>query len=167
MALVYIIMGVSGSGKTTVGKMLAEALQIPFYDADDFHPETNIKKMATGVALNDSDRWPWLDVLASKIDVWSENRGAVLACSALKEVYRKRLFKNDNAFAKAKSNFIYLHAEKHLINERLARRENHFFDSSLVNSQFEALEPPSYGKRLDAATSKEMILTRILQHIRS
>ncbi|MDQ3550649.1 MAG: gluconokinase, partial [Bacteroidota bacterium] len=86
--MIYIVMGVSGSGKTTIGQLLANALHLPFYDADDFHPVENIQKMAAGTPLTDEDRQQWLETLAGNIKLWSKEGGAVLACSALKEKYR-------------------------------------------------------------------------------
>ena len=88
---VYIIFGVSGSGKTTIGQLLAKKLNIPFYDADDYHPVSNIEKMASGKPLNDNDREPWLGLIAMEIKKWKTQEGAVLACSALKEKYREIL----------------------------------------------------------------------------
>ncbi|WP_405212077.1 gluconokinase [Dokdonia sp. Asnod2-E02] len=164
MSVVYIVMGVSGCGKTTIGKKLAATLDLPFYDADDFHPQVNIDKMASGKPLQDSDRWPWLDMLAIKINTWSQAEGAVLACSALKEVYRERLY-SDNAFAKAKQNFVYLDASFETISKRLASRQNHFFNPSLLQSQFDTLEVPSYGIKVSVAQSTDQILTDILKEI--
>lgn len=164
MSVVYIVMGVSGCGKTTIGKKLAATLDLPFYDADDFHPQANIDKMASGSPLQDNDRWPWLDALAVKINMWSRAKGAVLACSALKEVYRERLY-SDNAFAKAKQNFIYLDANFETISQRLALRQNHFFDPALLQSQYDTLEIPSYGIQVSVAQSTDQILTDILKEI--
>ncbi|TVZ23280.1 gluconokinase [Dokdonia sp. Hel_I_63] len=164
MKNVYIVMGVSGCGKSTIGKMLSERLKIPFYDADDFHPQTNIDKMASGTPLQDEDRWPWLDSLALEIQQWSGDKGSVLACSALKEVYRKRLF-SESAFAKAKQNFIYLDANFEALSKRLASRKNHFFDPSLLQSQFDTLEVPQYGIHVEATLAKEYIIRRIQQII--
>ena len=89
--MVVIIMGVSGSGKTTVGRLLAKDIGWPFYDGDDFHPQANVAKMKQGIPLEDADRWPWLERLATEIDRWLEAGGAVLGCSALKESYRQVL----------------------------------------------------------------------------
>ena len=89
--MIIIVGGVSGTGKSTIGSHLAAALNIPFYDGDDFHPEANIEKMRSGLALNDSDRGPWLETLADKLSFWADQHSAVLACSALKESYRKTL----------------------------------------------------------------------------
>ena len=86
--MVYVVMGVSGCGKSTIAKFLAEAMALPFFDGDDFHPQANIDKMASGKSLNDADREPWLQELASQIQLWNQSTGAVLACSALKQSYR-------------------------------------------------------------------------------
>ena len=164
MGNVYIVMGVSGCGKSTIGKMLSERLEIPFYDADDFHPQVNIDKMASGHPLQDEDRWPWLEAIAVEIIKWSSSKGAVLACSALKEVYRERLF-SKSAFAKAKQHFIYLDADFETISSRLASRKNHFFDPALLQSQFDTLEVPSYGIHIDVTLEKEAITNRVQQII--
>lgn len=162
MSVVYIIMGVSGSGKTTVGRRLAQQLEVPFYDADDFHPPVNIDKMGAGHPLVDTDRWPWLAILAREIARWSEGLGAVLACSALKEVYRQRLFEDKHAFAKAKKHFIYLYGSFEVINERLAKRKNHFFNPLLLQSQFDTLEVPSYGFHISVTQSEDKIIKEII-----
>jgi 6-phosphogluconate dehydrogenase len=157
MEKVYIVMGVSGVGKTTIGEALASALGYPFYDADDFHPQENIAKMASGSPLTDDDRWPWLDALGQKIQDWS-TRGAVLACSALKEVYRERL----SAFAKARTSYIYLHASFDEISYRLSERKTHFFNATLLQSQFDTLEPPQKAIRVNGHLTKEQIINYIL-----
>lgn len=162
MAAVYVVMGVSGSGKTTIGKKLAERLDLPFYDADDFHPAVNINKMTAGYSLEDTDRWPWLDTLAKEIAVWSEQRGAVLACSALKEVYRERLFVGAQALARAKQGFIYLDAPFNVIKARLASREDHFFDARLLQSQYDTLEIPNYGIHIDVSQTEAETIKEIL-----
>ena len=87
-------MGVSACGKTTIGQLLSNALNVPFYDADDFHPQANIEKMISGFPLNDDDRAPWLSILSNKLKQWNASEGAVLACSALKETYRQQLSKD-------------------------------------------------------------------------
>ncbi|MGP3988780.1 gluconokinase [Streptomyces sp. 3N207] len=128
-------MGVSGSGKSTVGEWLAEALGLPFADADDFHPEQNIEKMSAGIPLDDADRAPWLDAMAD----WLARRadgGAVLVCSALKHRYRERLRR-----ASPRLFFVHLDGSYELIAARLARRKGHFMPPSLLRSQFDALEP--------------------------
>lgn len=168
---VYIVMGVSGSGKTTVGKKLATALQIPFYDADDFHPKSNIDKMKSGKPLNDKDRWPWLDILSLNIVKWKEEDGAVLACSALKEIYRERLFSNCK-LASANSmrsevevaipNLIFLQASFDTIKKRLEERRDHFFTSELLKSQFDILEEPEYGIKVNAGFEPLKVVEDIL-----
>lgn len=166
MAVVYIIMGVSGVGKTTIGKALATQLDHPFYDADDFHPQENIDKMASGISLNDQDREPWLDVLAHKIKEWAAH-GAILACSALKESYRKHLSSLlPNQQYGTKVIFIYLKADFEKIHERLAHRISHFFDPSLLQSQFDALEPPTDALQVDGHQSQHHIINSILMKLK-
>ena len=136
--MVIIVMGVSGSGKTHVGKLLAEVLSLPFYDADDFHPPSNVAKMEQGNPLTDADRTPWLAILADKIQAWNTQGGAVLACSALKERYRVQLSANYTADVR----FAYLQGSKELILNRMLARD-HFFPPELLDSQFADLEEPS------------------------
>jgi len=129
-------MGVSGCGKSTVGAALAQKLGIPFLDADDFHPPANREKMEQGIALTDSDRMPWLELLATELSNHSKSRGAVLACSALKQRYRDKL-----KIPNANTRFVYLKGEIELISERMKAR-NHFMPVALLQSQFDALEEP-------------------------
>lgn len=157
--MIYIIMGVSGVGKTTIGKSLAQHLEIPFYDADDFHPTVNKDKMASGTALQDDDRWPWLDTIVSNYTEW-ESTGAVLACSALKEVYRTRLLVDH-----IKVQLIYLSASFDAVQERLSTRAAHFFNPTLLQSQFDTLEAPQMGVICDAIQSEEMLLGAIMNKI--
>ena len=126
---VYIIMGVSGIGKTHIGQQLAVALRLPFFDGDDFHPAANVQKMKSGIPLNDDDRQPWLASLNRHIKTWVANGGAVLACSALKDRYRQTLAHGTTVC------FIYLHATKAQILERLNHRKGHFMPPSLLDSQ--------------------------------
>lgn len=135
--MVVIVMGVSGAGKTLIGQKLALHLSVPFYDADNFHPADNILKMHNGMPLTDRDREPWLKSLGENIQEWNRGQGAVLACSALKKIYRDQL-----RSASKEVVFVYLKGVKSLIAERLELRKGHFFDSSLLDSQFEALEEP-------------------------
>ncbi|WP_079135261.1 gluconokinase [Streptomyces qinglanensis] len=146
-------MGVSGSGKSTVGEWLAGALGVPFADADDFHPAHNIEKMSAGVPLDDADRAPWLDALADwlrrRAAAGSPADGGVLVCSALKRRYRDRLRR-----ASGRLFFVHLTGPRPLIARRLARRGGHFMPSSLLRSQFEALEPlggDEYGAAVSVA----------------
>lgn len=136
--MVYIIIGVSGCGKTTIGRMLAKRLAIKFCDADDYHSQNNINKMKNFIPLVDEDRIPWLLNLAMHIAQWNRDEGAVLACSALKEKYRQILSWDE----KEKVVFIYLEGDKNIIIERMKRRKEHFFPLGLLESQFNALEVP-------------------------
>ena len=151
-------MGVSGSGKTTIGKLLADTLNIPFYDADDYHPKSNILKMSNGIPLNDDDRLPWLQILNSVL-VNSKESGAVLACSALKEKYREILSKDIG------TEWVYLKADIDLIATRMAEREDHFMPVKLLQSQFDVLEEPTYGIHLDVLTAPNEIVHQIKQGI--
>ena len=154
----FIVMGVSGSGKTTVGMALAERLDCPFYDADDFHPPQNVAKMAGGTPLNDEDRRPWLaalhDLLASHV---ARGETAVLACSALKKKYRHQL-QVDN-----QTSFIFLHGSFDLIWQRMQAREGHYMKAEMLQSQFETLEKPEKDEAL--AVSIEVPSTEIVRYI--
>lgn len=159
--MIYIIMGVSGVGKTTIGKGLSQRLNIPFYDADDFHPKTNKDKMASGLPLQDEDRWPWLDLIVTNYADWKRT-GAVLACSALKEKYRERLqIDNDEV------QLIYLSASYDIVQKRLSERSAHFFDPNLLQSQYDALEEPKKGIVCNALLDKEIVLDTIMNTIQN
>lgn len=132
-------MGVSGTGKTTVGKLLAEHLNLPFMDADDFHPEKNVEKMSKGIPLDDSDRKPWLSKLRKEIELQNRQGGAVLACSALKKTYRDILSGSKQNDVR----FIYLKGDRETILNRMNQREDHYMPASLLDSQFNTLEEPS------------------------
>ncbi len=135
---VIVLMGVTGSGKSTVGQLLSRQLAWDYYDADDFHPPANVKKMANGIPLEDEDRWPWLEGLAAEIDTWLQGeRGAILACSALKESYRSVL-----VAGRAQVCIVHLKGDKELIAGRLAERVDHYMPASLLDSQFQTLEEP-------------------------
>ncbi len=138
MPLVLIIMGVSGSGKTTIGRLLSATLDWPFFDADDFHPPANVEKMGEGTPLTDQDRLPWLKTLATKDQEHvDQNQPMVLACSALKDAYRQVLCVDSKHIQ-----FVYLKGDFHLITLRLQAREGHFMKASLLQSQFDGLEEP-------------------------
>jgi 6-phosphogluconate dehydrogenase len=160
--MIFIIMGVSGSGKTTVGIQLASALGLPFYDADDHHPETNVNKMSEGIPLTDSDRQRWLEQLAADMRQWEVGGGAVVACSALKESYRKILQPPGSV---TPYTWIYLEGSPALIKERLAARKGHFMPPVLLDSQFEALEKPNYGLHLNVAQPPEEIVRQIIKKV--
>ena len=154
-------MGISGSGKTTVGQELARRLNLPFYDADDFHPGANIQKMANGQPLNDEDRRPWLDILGRKIEEWEQDRkgGAVLACSALKESYRRKLA----TIPDDRLHWVLLDGTKKLIKRRMEQRKHHFFEAALIDSQLADLEKPDYGIHVDINQSPTEIVEVILK----
>jgi gluconokinase len=135
---VVIVMGVSGSGKSTIGALLAARLRWEFKDADWFHPASNIDKMHSGIPLTDEDRWPWLDAVAASIDTTRRTGGhAVVACSALKRSYRDVLIGKRPDVC-----LVYLKGDEALIARRMAIRHEHFMPRSLLNSQFKALEEP-------------------------
>src|SRR5262245_29468803 len=131
-------MGVAGSGKTTVGRLLASALDWPFYDADDYHSPANVRKMESGTPLTDEDRRPWLEQLRALVAEHVEShKNTVLACSALKAAYRDILSSGSGEVVT-----VYLKAEANLIRNRMSGRAGHFMPTALVESQFEALEEP-------------------------
>ncbi len=133
-----VLMGVSGSGKTAVGRELAAALGWRFADGDRFHPPENIARMASGLPLRDEDRWGWLDAIGAEIArAEAEGGGLVVACSALKRVYRDRL-----RGAGARVRFVFLAIDRDTAARRVAARRDHFMPASLIDSQFAALEPP-------------------------
>jgi gluconokinase len=145
--MIVIVMGVTGSGKTTVGMRLAQELGCPFYDADDFHPPANVEKMRRGIALTDADREPWLKALRRRIDTTVEAGGrAVFGCSALKAAYRSLL-----AEGRPEVRFVHLCGPEPLIAERLRRRVGHFMNPSLLDSQFATLEPPRSAIAIEVA----------------
>ncbi|HWB45446.1 MAG TPA: gluconokinase [Hyphomicrobiaceae bacterium] len=136
--MVIVLMGVSGSGKSTVGDGLAHALGWPFRDADSFHPPANVAKMSRGEALTDEDRWPWLDAIGTWIGArLAAGDSAIVSCSALKRAYRRRI-----GAAREGVRLIYLKGDFDLIAGRLAARKDHFMPASLLKSQFDALEEP-------------------------
>jgi gluconokinase len=135
--VIIVIFGVSGAGKTTVGKLLARELGWSFIEADDFHPAANIKKMRSGHPLTDKDRWPWLERLRQQIEPsLSVGENAVLACSALKRAYRDRLRVGDEV------NFVFLRGDYALVEKQLRSRHGHFMNTALLQSQFDDLEEP-------------------------
>ena len=150
-------MGVSGCGKTTIGRLLAERLGVSFLDGDDFHPPENTARMRAGLPLEDSHRQPWLERLAAEL---AGRDGVVLACSALKARYRAIL-----AGRGAKPVFIHLSAPPEVIAARLAKRQGHFMPASLLDSQFATLEPPSGAITVDAAAPPESVLAAILYRL--
>ena len=159
--MIVIMMGVSGSGKTTVGKLLAQSLNWDFSDADDFHPSANIEKMSRGIALEDADRLPWLLHLQATIDRWLlENKNVVLACSALKVSYREMLCRDQQPMK-----IVYLKASFQLLAARLKTRENHYVKADLLSSQLDTLEEPEDAIMIDASQPLESIVRQIINHM--
>ena len=161
--MLLVVCGVSGVGKTTIGRLLAEALEIPFHDADDFHPASNVEKMSNGTPLDDGDRRPWLDTLASHLSEWEKEGGAVLACSALKERYRTIL----GSRCGERIRWIVLHANEKVLADRMASRTGHFFDRQLLGSQLDTLEIPDYGWLIDVQPSPQEIVNELLMRLRN
>ncbi len=158
--MIIVLMGVTGSGKTTVGRLLAEDLGWTYFDADDFHSETNIKKMKRGIPLNDTDRRPWLESLRELVrDCLIRSEAAVLSCSALKASYREFLLLDERV------KLVYLKVDYQEIRERLARRRGHYIDPALLDSQFETLEEPAEGLQIDAASDPLAILRTIRSNL--
>jgi gluconokinase len=145
--MVILVMGVSGVGKTTVGKALARELGWRFADADEFHSPANVAKMHAGIPLTDADRAPWLKSLREAIQGWiAQKQCVVLACSALKEAYRRELIVGPEV------RLVYLHGDFKLIAQRLAERHGHYMNPALLKSQFEALEVPKDAISADVST---------------
>lgn len=139
-------MGVSGSGKSTVGEALAASVGWTFLDADSFHPPANVAKMKAGTPLVDDDRWPWLDRLVAEMQaILARGQSAVLACSALKAAYRERLARAGDV------RFVHLAGDKATIGARIAARSHQYMPASLLDSQFATLEPPSDALRVDVS----------------
>lgn len=159
--MIIVVMGVSGCGKTTIGKLLSQRLGLAFYDADDFHSRENIRKMSHGIPLTDEDRMPWLAELAALLKS-QEEEGAVLACSALKENYRLLLQEG------LKERIIWIHLEgtQELLQERLEKRAGHFLSAKLLASQLEALERPAYAYHFPITESPETIVEEIVRKVR-
>lgn len=156
-----VVMGVSGSGKTTVGMLLADRLGVPFGDADDFHTPELKAKMAAGHPLTDSDRRPWLARLAEWLR--AEQNGSVLACSALKRRYRDVLRTGSSSLC-----FLHLDGSAEVVGQRIGRRLNHYMPATLVDSQYASLEPldaDEFGVALDFTLAPEQIVERFLQAI--
>jgi len=158
----FIVMGVSGSGKTSVGKSLAEHLGWDFYDADDFHPPANVEKMSNRMPLDDSDRVPWLASLHNLISSsLIHNKPGVLACSALKESYRQRLLEGN-----AGVQIVYLKGSYELILSRMTRRKNHYMKADMLKSQFDALEEPADAITVDISLPVEKIVQTVIKQLR-
>lgn len=159
-ATIFIVMGVSGTGKTTIGRLLSETYNYPFFDGDDYHPQENIEKMSSGKPLNDDDRRGWLESL-NELAHQHLRSGAVIACSALKEKYREILRKgieNDTCF-------IYLNGSFEQIKKRLETRKGHFMSAVLLQSQFDTLEEPLDAIVVSIGLSPSEIITTIKKQL--
>jgi gluconokinase len=154
--MIVILMGVSGSGKTTVGRLLSEELGWKFYEADDYHSHANVEKMRNGIPLDDADRRPWLETLRDLIlDCLERNENAVLACSALKESYREFLLIDERVI------LIYLKGDYEIIQKRLGERRGHYMNPNLLDSQFDTLEEPAADVHIDISSSPDEIVKKI------
>ena len=164
-ARIVIVMGVSGSGKSTVGKVIAQRLHAPYIEGDDYHPPANIKKMSAGIPLIDADRWPWLDAIGKAIHDAAGSKGvAVGACSALRWTYRDRL----TAAAGEPIVFVYLEGSYEEIDARMKVRTNHFMPESLLKSQFATLEPPAADENaidVPIASTPEMVADTVIKKL--
>ena len=159
--MVLILMGPMGSGKTTIGKMLAEKLGWPFYDGDRFHPKENVEKMRAGIALTNEDRRLWLERLRNNIERWmKEGRNTILACSALKQAYRDIL-----GVDQKKVRTVYLKGSYELLRKRIEERQHPYMNKDLLRSQLETLEEPEEGLRVGISASPETIVSTIIQHL--
>ncbi|ABF39247.1 gluconate kinase, SKI family [Candidatus Koribacter versatilis Ellin345] len=157
--MIILLMGVQGSGKTTVGKALAARLGWDFRDADEFHPAANKAKMAAGIPLTDEDREPWLQAIRAAMDrANAEHRNLVVTCSALKETYRQQL-------AAPNTTLVWLKGDQQLIASRLALREHHFAKSNLLASQFADLEEPQGAVAIDIHQTVEAIVDEIIRRL--
>jgi len=153
-------MGVTGSGKTTVGRLLARKLGWKYFDADDFHPAGNVDRMRSGIALDDNDRQPWLEGLRDLIrDSLKSGENAVLACSALKEKYRRLLLIDERV------KLVFLKGEFQLIQKRLSKRRGHYMNPALLESQFATLEEPNESIEIDISSDTAEIVRIIRRRL--
>jgi gluconokinase len=160
--MVVVLMGVAGSGKTTVGDLLARRLKWHFYDADDFHTAHNREKMSRGIPLDDDDRRPWLEAIRGVIEqCLGSGTNAIIACSALKQSYRE-LLTTDSKMVK----FVYLKGQHELIAARLAHRQEHFFNPRLLQSQFDELEEPPGGIEIDVSKSIATVVQAVIDALK-
>jgi gluconokinase len=158
--MVIVVMGVTGSGKTTIGQKLSAELGWKYYDADDFHPRANVEKMRAGIPLDDADRIPWLETLSDLIrNCLGRGEDAVLACSALKKSYREYLLIDERV------KLIHLQGDYALIQKRLGGRSGHFMNPALLDSQFATLEEPEQDVQIDISLSPGEIVKTIRRRL--
>ncbi|WP_165245475.1 gluconokinase [Paludisphaera soli] len=155
--MIVVVMGVSGSGKTTIGRLLARSLGWTFVDADDLHPEANVAKMHAGIPLDDADRRPWLEAIRRRLEnARDAGEDVVLACSALKHAYQQYL----EAIDPEALQYVFLTGPEPLIAARLAKRRGHFMNPSLLHSQYAALEPPEDALRVDVSPTPDEVVAK-------
>jgi gluconokinase len=160
--VIVVVMGVAGSGKTTIGKMLADAIPCPYLEGDSLHAPASIEKMSRGIPLTDADRAPWLSAIhARMVDVYDRGHSLVVGCSALKQSYRAVLAEG------LPLTWVYLKGSPELIRSRLLHRESHFMKADMLASQFAALEEPSDALVVDVSASPAAIVDRILSELRT
>lgn len=156
--MIIIVMGVSGCGKSTIGKLLSECLSLPFIEADEFHSKENVSKMSRGIPLNDEDRYPWLESLSKELQLHEKN-GAILSCSALKESYRKILQRGLHK----KIIWIYLEGSEKTIKQRMKGRQGHYMPDTLLKSQIATLEFPAYAYSFSIEKEPQEIVNEIVE----
>lgn len=158
----FILMGVAGSGKTTVGKQVSSQLGLPFYEGDDFHPPQNIAKMSSGIPLTDADRGPWIDAMVTALN--SRSGGdAIIACSALSTFVRDRL----RAGLKEPVAFVWLSGDADLIEQRLQTRPQHYMKAGMLASQFAALQAPNDAHRIDIRQPLDRVVADVISIVKS
>ena len=158
--MIVLLMGVAGSGKTTVGQLLSRELGWAFADADDFHPAANVEKMRRGIPLTDEDRAPWLDALRQLlVGLISEEKNGVLACSALKQSYRDALAVGPEV------KIVYLKGSPALLRERVVSRHGHYMKAGMLESQFRALEEPKDAITVDVSASAEKVAAEVRKRL--
>jgi gluconokinase len=162
----YVVMGVSGSGKSLVGRAVADALGVTFVEGDALHPQANIDKMSAGISLTDMDRFPWLDRIGGAIAAsLAEGNGVVISCSALRRIYRDRL----RAFAPVRVRFVFLRGTEAVLAPRMAARKGHFMPPSLLQSQLQTLEDPSSEEgviTVDISGSTSEVIAEAIRQVR-